>query len=291
MEFLVSYVKSLGHFMIDVAIALIPFVIFLVIYKFMIQGRYRLFKQDVDKELSSPDNNAVNVLVVGLFFGLMLAFKGFAFAHDSSLSTRIIQVAVFGTVAIALQLLAQMVANKLILYGTDDIEQVFLHNNTSMACVKGAIAVATGQMIAATAGVGFRLAWQALIWLLVGQAILVLLGLFYQRITPYDVQAELEKQNLAVGFGFSGMIIAGGLVVSRAVRGGETIHWGIDLLSVFTFVLTLLIIAVLMRKLFDWIVLPKISMNTEIVEHQNIGVGLVEAAGYVLPAMYFVGVV
>lgn len=291
MSFIVAYLKSLGDFLVDVAIVLVPLIAFLLVFKLLIRGRYRLSGQDLDRELQSPDNNAVNILVVGLFFGLMLAFQGLAFARDTSLVARAIQVVAFGLAAIALQLLAQFLANKLILHRTNDIEQVFVHKNNSVACVKAAIAVATGQMIAATAGVGFRLAWQALIWLAVGQAILVLIGQFYQWITPYDVQAELEKKNLSVGLGFSGLIVAGGLVVSRAVRGGETQSWGAELLSVFSYVVTLLLVAFLMRLLFDRMVLPKGSMNTEISEHQNVGVGLVEAAGYVLPAMYFVGII
>jgi len=60
---------------------------------------------------------------------------------------------------------------------------------------------------------------------------------------------------------------------------------------VVTFVVAIVLVAVIMRWIFDWIVLPKVSLNREIAEHRNVGVGLIEAAAFILPAMYIVSVV
>lgn len=286
-----SFLTSLGYFLLDVGIALIPFVIVLWVYKLIVQIRYRGSNVDLDRELASAENPAVNLLMVGLLFGLMLAFRGMAFAEEVSLTDRILQIALYAVVVIVLQLVAQVLTDTLILRRFDDVQEVFTQQNTSVACVKAAIAIATGQMIAATTGGNVRLLGQALIWFVVGQAVLVFLSLFYQWITPYDVHRELKEKNLAAGLGFSGMIVAGGIVVSRAVAGGQTRSWGDELLSVITFVLTIALVAVLMRWIFDWIVLPKVRLNPEIVEHRNVGAGLIEAAAFILPAMYIVNVV
>jgi uncharacterized membrane protein YjfL (UPF0719 family) len=291
MSYLTSYLTALGYFLLDVAVALIPFVLFLALFRIIIKLRYRLSGVDLDDGLDSSENNAVNILVVGLFFGLMFAFHGLAFTRESTLLQRTIHVALFGLLAIVLQFVAQIVANKVILRHVDDIQQVFEHHNNSVALVKAAIAVATGQMVATTGGGTITHVSQALIWFAIGQTILILLGLFYQWMTPYDVHKELEKHNMAVGLGFSGVIIAGGLVVSRAVSGGVTTDWGKELLSVITFIVTILLIALVMRRLFDWIVLPKVSMNEEISAKHNIGIGLVEASAFILPAAYFVRVI
>ncbi len=286
-----AFLTSLGYFLLDVGVALIPFVIVLWVYKLIVQGRYRGSGVSLDRELSAAENPAVNLLMVGLLFGLMLAFRGMAFPEEVSLKDRILQIALYAAVVMALQLVAQVLTDKIILRRFNDVKQVFGRQNTSVACVKAAIAIATGQMVAAATGGSVHLLGQALIWFVVGQAALVLLSVFYQWITPYDIQKELEGKNLAAGFGFSGMVIAGGIVVSRAVSGGETTAWGTELLSVGTFVLAIALIALIMRTLFDWIVLPKVSLNREIAEHQNIGVGLIEAAAFILPAMYIVNVI
>jgi uncharacterized membrane protein YjfL (UPF0719 family) len=286
-----SFLTSLGYFLLDVGIALIPFVIVLWVYKLIVQGRYRGSGVSLDRELSAAENPAVNLLMVGLLFGLMLAFRGMAFPEDLPLKDRILQIALYAAVVMALQLVAQVLTDKIILRRFNDVKQVFGRQNTSVACVKAAIAMATGQMVAAATGGSVHLLGQALIWFVVGQAALILLSVFYQWITPYDIQKELEEKNLAAGFGFSGVVIAGGIVVSRAVSGGETTAWGAELLSVGTFVLAIALVALIMRTLFDWIVLPKVSLNREIAEHQNIGVGLIEAAAFILPAMYIVNVI
>lgn len=286
-----SFLTSLGYFLLDVGIALIPFVIVLWVYKLIVQGRYRGSGVSLDRELSAAENPAVNLLMVGLLFGLMLAFRGMAFPEELSLKDRILQIALYAAVVMALQLVAQVLTDKIILRRFNDVKQVFGRQNTSVACVKAAIAIATGQMVAAATGGSVRLLGQALIWFVVGQAALILLSVFYQWITPYDIQKELEEKNLAAGFGFSGVVIAGGIVVSRAVSGGATTAWGAELLSVGTFVLAIALVALIMRYLFDWIVLPKVSLNREIAEHQNIGVGLIEAAAFILPAMYIVNVI
>ena len=286
-----SFLTSLGYFLLDVGIALVPFIVILLVYKLIVQGRYRGSGVDLDAELSAAENSAVNVLMVGFFFGLMLAFRGIAFAEEVSLTNQILQIALYAVVAIVLQLVAQVLTDKIILRRFNDVQQVFGQQNTSVACVKAAIAIATGQMVAAATGGNVRLLGQALIWFVVGQAVLIFLSLFYQWITPYDVQQELEGKNLAAGFGFAGVVIAGGTVVSRAISGGETAAWGAELLSVVTFVLTIVLVAVIMRWVFDWIVLPKVSLNRQIAEHRNVGVGLIEAAAFILPAMYIVSVV
>ncbi|MFH1006675.1 MAG: DUF350 domain-containing protein [Candidatus Latescibacterota bacterium] len=284
------FLTSLGTFLLDVGIALIPFVIVLWIYKVIVQGRYRGSGLDLDRELGAAENPAVNLLMVGLLFGLVFAFRGVAFPEGVPLKDRILQLALYGAVVIALQLVAQVLTDKIILRRFNDAKQVFGEQNTSVALVKAAIAVATGQMVAAATGGNVHMLGQALIWFVVGQAVLVLLGVFYQWITPYDIQKELEEKNLAVGFGFSGMLIAGGIVVSRAVSGGATTEWSAELLSVGTFVLAIALVAVLMRFVFDWIVLPKVSFNEEIAEHRNVGAGLIEASAFILPAMYIVQV-
>lgn len=286
-----SFLSSLKLFLLDVGIALIPFIIILFVYKLIVQLRYRGSHVDLDRELSAAENAAVNLLMVGLLFGLMLAFRGMAFTEEVSLTDRILQIALYAVVAIVLQLVAQVLTDKIILRRFNDVQQVFGQQNTSVACVKAAIAIATGQMIAATAGGNVRLLGQALIWFVVGQTVLIFLSLFYQWITPYDIHRELQEKNLAAGLGFSGVIIAGGTVVSRAVSGGATSNWGSELLSVVIFVLAMVLVALIMRWIFDWIVLPKVSLNREIREHRNVGVGLIEAAAFILPAMYIVSVV
>ena len=110
-----SFLTSPGYFLPDVGFALIPFFISLLVYNLILQGRYRGSGVDLDAELSAAENSAVNVLMVGLFFGLMLAFRGMAFTEEVSLKDQILQIALYAVVAIVLQLVAQVFTDKVIL--------------------------------------------------------------------------------------------------------------------------------------------------------------------------------
>ena len=57
------------------------------------------------------------------------------------------------------------------------------------------------------------------VFFLIGQAVLVLTGLIYQKVTPFDDQAELGKGNCAVAVEIAGMFIGIALIVRSSLIG------------------------------------------------------------------------
>jgi len=112
--------------------------------------------------------------------------------------------------------------------------------------------------------------------------LLVLAGFVYNLITPYDVHEEIEKDNVAVGVGFAGALIA----MANLVGYGASIEadsWieTLENLGLETgFGLLLLPLA---RVATDKILLPKRRLTDELVnqEKPNLGAAFIEAFAYI----------
>ena len=125
--------------------------------------------------------------MVGILLGFLgaISFAGRATGYWSLVG----HIALFGLLAIALQLAADRISDRLIFHGLAG-EGVKDHN-VSHAIGKAAVSIATGLVLRGSmadpeAGVLACLAWFA-----VGQALMVVAVLFYCRLTPYDDLAEL----------------------------------------------------------------------------------------------------
>ena len=120
-----------------------------------------------------------------------------------------------------------------------------------------------------------------LLWL-ISQFVLALVTVVYNKITPYDIHEHIKNDNVAVGIGFSGAVIA----VANLIRYGaqmEADSWiivGENLLLETGIGLLLLPLA---RFLTDKILLPKRNLTDEIInqEKPNNGAAIIEAFSYI----------
>ena len=234
------------------------------------------------EELVEKDNTALAVAVVGYYFGLILAIGGVIVGPSQGLEADLIDVLIYGPLAIILMNLSRLINDKLILHGFSIREEIIRDHNVGTGVVVSASYIATGLIIfGAVSGVMGDLVTSIVFWIL-GQVALVLAGLFYNWITPYDIHAQIEKDNVAAGVAFAGGLVGIGNIVRHAVA-GDFISWSMELQTFGLYILVGLVVLPIVRVATDKILLPGQKLSDEIAnqEKPNLGAGFIEAFSYV----------
>ena len=234
------------------------------------------------EELVEKDNTALAVAVVGYYFGLILAIGGVIVGPSQGLEADLIDVLTYGPLAIILMNLSRLINDKLILHGFSIREEIIRDHNVGTGVVVSASYIATGLIIfGAVSGVMGGLVTSIVFWIL-GQVALVLAGLVYNWITPYDIHAQIEKDNVAAGVAFAGGLVGIGNIVRHAVA-GDFISWSMELQTFGLYILVGLVVLPIVRVATDKILLPGQKLSDEIAnqEKPNLGAGFIEAFSYV----------
>ncbi len=237
---------------------------------------------DVNAMVTQKKSVGAAVTQAGYLVGVLLGFLGAISGkgHDPSFLGIAGAVAVAGVVAIVLQLVADLVSDKLI-FGKalgDDLD-------VALAVGKGAVSVATGlvlrgAMLDPEAGLLVRVAWFG-----AAQAAMVLAVLLYCRLTPYDDLAEIKRNNLAAGFPIAGVLLAVGLVLEAAVSVKASLSASQAALEVAKSLGLSLALVYIFRLITDFIMLPKLNLSKAIVEEKNVAAGIQEGISFVLAAL------
>ena len=131
----------------------------------------------------------------------------------------------------------------LILYDFDNNREVVGEKNIAVAIVEGATYLASAYVVGGTFYDWESGWWLAIVWFLIGQLLLIALGLLY-RIFARGTAEALDRHNIAVGISLGGFLLAGGMV-SGAVISGPSKGWQQDLTTVGIYVFCWLILMVL----------------------------------------------
>ncbi len=259
------------------------FVIFFL-GKLLYQGLNRSF--NIKDELVEKDNFAFAIAHVGYLAGLLIAIAGVVVGPSKGLLQDVIDIAAYGGLAIVLLNVSIWLNDKIILRKFSVKKEILTDRNAGTGVVEGAVACASGFIIyGAIIGESESLlagVISTLVFWAGAQLVLFLASIAYQWITPYDFHEHIEKDNVAVGLGLAGIIIAVAIIVTHAIQGNaptsmeQAYDIGIELLLGF------LLLPVL-RILTDKILLPGQKLTDEIVnqEKPNVGAGLIEAFSYI----------
>src|SRR5262249_47334327 len=139
-------------------------------------------------------------------------------------------LAFYGLGSIVLLIVSREINDRLILYSLDNDTEVVGRKNTAVAEVRGsaymeAAVVVSGGVFKVDAGIV-----NALLWFVIGQAVLAVLDNIYSLGAP-GMQKALASQDLACAFSLGGFLISGGLVLGSAIS-GESYGWTQDLIDV-----------------------------------------------------------
>ncbi|MDF9797673.1 uncharacterized membrane protein YjfL (UPF0719 family) [Catalinimonas alkaloidigena] len=245
---------------------------------------YKLFqsKIKVGEELVEKDNLAFAVAHVGYFIGLLLAISSAVVGPSNGIWIDVMDIAIYGLLAIVLLNISIIINDKIILRKFVVYKEIIEDRNVGTGVIEGANAVATGLIIlGSVSGEGGGIVTALVFWV-VGQIILIITAYFYSWITPFDVHDHIEKDNVAVGLGFAGALVA----IANLIRYGlmiDFVSWQESFINVGIDVLIGLIFLPIARTLTDKILLPGRSLTDELINQDkpNTGAGLIEAFAYI----------
>ena len=257
--------------------------VLLVIGKLVYDGLHRRFV--LRTELVEKDNLAVALAVAGYYLGLVIVLGGVVSGPASfSVLDDVIGLAIFGLLGIVLLNLSAWINDKVVFSKFDNEKEIVEDRNAGMGAVEGGNYVAVGLITAgAMSGEGGLL--PGLVFWLSGLVALIVAGLLYDKITSYDLHDQIEKDNVAVGVAFAGVLVGFGNII-RLAGAGDFVSWNESLTEFGYYTVVGLILLPLIRIFADKVLLPGASLSDELVKDRpNLGAGFIEAVSYLAASM------
>ena len=233
-------------------------------------------------ELVEKDNAAFALVLCGYYLGLTFAIGGVIAGPSLGLEDDLIDMLIYGALAIILLNLSALINDCFILSEFNIKKEILQDKNCGTGVVEFAIFVATGLNIyGALYGQGGSI-FTAIVFWLMGQVVLVFIGKYYNLITHYNIHDHIEQDNVAVGIGFAGALIAIGNLL-RAASAEDFVSWEENLTTFAFFMLVAIIFLPVVRILTDRILLPGRSLADELVNQvkPNLGAAFLEASSYI----------
>lgn len=236
-------------------------------------------------ELVERDNLALAIAVGGYYIGLVLAFGGVLMGESAGLVNDLIDLGMYGLLAIVLLNLSAWLNDKIILRHFDNEKEIIQDRNAGTGAIEAGNHIAVGMITAGALSGEGGLLTGGVFWLL-GQLVLILATLVYGAILPFDVHREIERDNVAVGVAFAGVLVAIGNVVRLGAQ-GDFVSWFQNLNDFAVFTVVGLLLLPVVRFLTDRVLLPGAKLTDELVnqEKPNLGAGMIEAASYLAASM------
>jgi uncharacterized membrane protein YjfL (UPF0719 family) len=245
---------------------------------------YDLIHSDlsVKEELVQKDNVAFALSLVGYYFGLVFAIGGVVVGDSEGMLSDLIDIFIYGPIAIILMNISTFINDKVILYKFNNKKEILKDHNAGTGVVELAIYLATGMIIfGSISGEGGGIITLLAFWA-IGQVSFIIIGFVYNLITPYDVHDEIEKDNVAAGVCYAGAIIGVANIIRHSI-GGDFVNWGESLLTFVCFFILGIVLLPLIRLFTDKVLLPGAKLTDEIVnqEKPNLGAAFIAAFSYI----------
>ncbi|NOX36006.1 MAG: DUF350 domain-containing protein [Calditrichaeota bacterium] len=236
----------------------------------------------VKEELVEKDNMALAVDLMGYYLGLVLALGGILEGPSVGLVDDLLDIFFFGTISILLLNVSVFINNKIILPRFDNYKEIIQDQNVGTGVVQAGNHIAIGLIIyGAISGQGGDLITATVFWIL-GQLGLIVAAKVYNFITPFDIHEAIERDNVAVGVAFAGVLVALGNIVRLGTM-GDFYSWQFNLTEYGKYYLFGIVMLPLVRMATDKLLLPGARLTDEVVhqEHPNVGAGILEAFSYI----------
>jgi uncharacterized membrane protein YjfL (UPF0719 family) len=255
----------------------------LVLGKWLYDALHRRFV--LRTELVEKDNLAVALAVSGYYLGLVIVLGGVVSGPASfSVIDDVIGLVIFGVLGTVLLNLSAWVNDAVVFSKFDNEREIVEDRNAGMGAVEAGNYVAVGLITAgAMSGEGGLV--PGLVYWLAGLVALIVAGLLYDKMTSYDLHDEIEKDNVAVGVAFAGVLIGFGNII-RLAGEGDFVSWNQSLTEFGYYTVVGLFLLPLVRLFADKVLLPGASLSDELVKDRpNLGAGVLEAVSYVAASM------
>jgi len=255
----------------------------LVLGKWLYDALHRRFV--LRTELVEKDNLAVALAVSGYYLGLVIVLGGVVSGPASfSVIDDVIGLVIFGVLGTVLLNLSAWVNDAVVFSKFDNEREIVEDRNAGMGAVEAGNYIAVGLITAgAMSGEGGLV--PGLVYWFAGLVALIVAGLLYDKMTSYDLHDEIEKDNVAVGVAFAGVLIGFGNII-RLAGEGDFVSWNQSLTEFGYYTVVGLFLLPLVRLFADKVLLPGASLSDELVKDRpNLGAGVLEAVSYVAASM------
>jgi uncharacterized membrane protein YjfL (UPF0719 family) len=271
---------------------LVTVLIILVLAKLL----YDLFTPfNLNKQLTEVDNKAVAVSFSGYLMGIGIVLWGVIssapaggeeIVSQSDLYRDLFDTVIWSIVGIVLLNIARIVNDGVLLNKFDNVKELIEDKNIGTGAVEWGSYVGSALIIRAAIygeSVGF---WSdvaaTVFYFALGQFGFIIFGWIYQKISRFDLHAEIEKDNIAAGLAFGASLTAISILLS-----GYIIRYDSFIGFIFWFILSLFFLTV-SRYIVDKLILPGSLLDEEISQDQNWGAALVEGGVAIILATLLV---
>lgn len=242
----------------------------------------------LEKELVKTDNFALALSFSGYLIGLSLGLGGAIFGPSQGFLYDLLTISVYSFFSIILLNISLIISDKFIFPKFRNIEEEILRDqNCGVGAVDAGISIASGLIIlGAISGEEGNILGGLLssgVYWIFGQLIFIVFAKIYPRLMILDLQKELEKDNIAVGVVFGGLLVALGNLIRFAIHGEfDSILDGV--INLGYLLAPGLIALILMPFLFDRVIFKMEAFTEELLQEErpNLGVGFLLAGIYIL---------
>lgn len=247
--------------------------LFLIVVAALLWLSGKISGYDPVSEILERNNPALGVRYASFAIAIVFALLGIFDRAQGDAG--FVDFATHAVVAILLIYLSGFLNDWLILYHFNNDREVVIEKNVAVAVVEGATYLASAHIIG-----GAFYDWEsgiflALIWFLIGQALLILLALLY-RVFSADADAQLDNHNLAVGFSLGSFLLSGGIVCG-AVISGPSRGWQQDLITVAAYLLGWVALVTLAHLVSEALIFRKSRLGDEVSKERNLAAALFKA--------------
>ena len=247
--------------------------------------RTKEFNDDVHID---DGNVAVGLRRGGLYLGIAIALSGAMGGSSSGFFLDVIQLLIDGLIITGFMFSSRFVNDFFMLGHINNDEEcvkIFQQpdgrevvGNTAVGMVEAGMYIATGFILngsfSGSGGTFFQGIVSAVLFFVVGQITLLLFGLLYELITPFNVRNEIKNNNLAAGIGLGGILIALGIILMSSISGPFT-GWANDLAGFGIYSFFGIVMLLIFRIVIDRLLLPTTDIATEVKEDRNVAALLV----------------
>ncbi|MCP4671726.1 MAG: DUF350 domain-containing protein [Desulfobacula sp.] len=240
--------------------------------------------KDFDDDTHIDDGNvAIGLRRAGLYLGIAIALSGAMEGASKGFLLDIIQLLVDGIIITGFMFTSRFINDFMMLgHLNNDVECVKrfkqpdgseVTGNTAVGMVEAGMFIATGFILngslAGGGGTFIQSIASAILFFIVGQITLLIFGLLYELITPFNVRDEIKNNNLAAGIGLGGVLVALGIILMSSISGPFT-GWSNDLANFGIYAAFGIFMLLIFRKIADKLLLPTTNIATEVKEDKNI---------------------
>ena len=237
-----------------------------------------------DKELTSLDNPAFGLAISGYYAATVIIYLGAAGAAPLPLDegAMVVFAAVgrdlmWSIAGVAGLNVSRWLMDRLLVSGVRNAHEITKNRNLAAGALECGAYVTAGIILAGAIRQPGGTPWTAAVLFLLGQFALIAMGRVYQsqKLSGYNVAAEVRAGNFAAGIGFALTLVALSLLMLKAIS-GEFISWTTTM-SFFAFdTIVGMLLLMFLRWLTDAALLPGARIGEEVVRDRNVNAGLIE---------------